>query len=131
MEGKNTNVIEKLILMELYLVSGDYISFEKPIKIIKWEKIIVLGRKCLWVSLEKTIDYAEFGIPVPVSKYILLDRFYYNRIHKLDKFPIEVHVFIPKDENNPFEGFNKWGELFNAAWASLYDSYETALANEG
>ena len=40
-------------------------------------------------------------------------------------------VFIPKHIDEPLKGFSKWEDLFNAAWASLYDNYEDALANNG
>jgi len=117
--------------MEMYLVSGDYIDFENPIKVTKFEKVILLGKKCLLVELEKAIDYSDFGVKRCVSQFILLDRFFNNRLHQLTDFPIEVHVFVPNDLLNPLKGFNKWDDLFSAAWASLYNSYSTALANEG
>lgn len=115
--------------MELYIVSGDCIDFEKPIKILRFDKIDILGRKCLFIEIEKPIDYSDYGISGPISKFILVDRFSYNRLGDLNEFPIEVHVFIPKDEINPKQGFNKWSELFNAAWANIYDNYEKALLN--
>lgn len=119
--------------MNLYIVSGDYISFEKPIKVIAFEKLKIFGKKCLLKDLERAIDYIDFGILEPVSRFILLDRHVPNssRLHDLNKFSIGVHVLIPKDKEHPTEGFTKFSELFNAAWADLYDSYESALANEG
>ena len=116
--------------MELYLISGDCIDFEKPAKVIRFDKIDILQKKCLFIEIEKSIDYSEYGIFPPVSKFILVDRFSYNRLNDLNEFPIEVHVFIPKDKTNPKQGFNKWSELFNAAWANLYDNYAKALLNE-
>lgn len=115
--------------MELFLVSADYIDFEKPIKVLKWEKFNVLGRECLLVDLEKELDYSEYGVNNPVSRFILVDRFFKNRLHKLEEFPIEVHVLIPKDKNYPLDGFDNWEQLFNAAWANIYNSYETAITN--
>lgn len=117
--------------MDLYIVSDDCIDFEKPVKVLGFDKIDILGRKCLFIELEKSIDYSEYGILSPVSKFILVDRFSYNRLNDLNEFPIEVHVFIPKDETNPKIGFKKWSDLFNAAWANVYDNYEKALLNEG
>lgn len=108
--------------MELFIVSGDSLDFAKPVRIIKYQQANVLRRSCLIVELESTTDYTEFGIYSPVSKYILLDRFDDNRLKELKEFPIEVHMFIPKDNLKPLEGFNKWDELFNAAWASIYES---------
>lgn len=118
--------------MNLYIVSDEYISFESPIKVIKHEKIKVLGKNCLLVDLEKSLDYKDFGIKEPISRFILVDRHVPNsdRLHELDKFSIGVHVLIPKDVNHPLEGFNKFSELFNVAWADLYDNYDAALANE-
>jgi hypothetical protein len=52
--------------MNLYIVSGDCIDFEKPIKILKFDKINILGRKCLFIEIEKSIDYSDFGIPIPI-----------------------------------------------------------------
>ena len=119
--------------MELYITSDDYISFENPIKIVAYEKLTILGQKCLLVALETELDYSSFGITNPVSRFILKDRHVANsdRLHKLNNFSIGVHVLIPKDKKHPTEGFSKFSDLFNVAWAEVYDNYDDAVAKEG
>ncbi len=116
--------------MKLFITSEDYINFENPIEIINYKKVEVLGKKALLVELEKELNYSEFGITKPISKFILIDRHFNNRIHILEEFPIEVHVFIPNDFENPLYGFSKWSDLFNAAWTEIYNNYEAAKNHE-
>ncbi len=115
--------------MDLFLASSDYIDFETPIRIIHWEKKIVFNRPCLVVDLEKPIDYTEYGIQSMTSRFLLLDRFTNTRLLELIEFPIEVHVLIPENVEFPTL-FKKWDELFNAAWAKVYNSYESAMRHD-
>ncbi|MBA3830121.1 MAG: hypothetical protein H0X33_14370 [Taibaiella sp.] len=78
------------------------------------------------MDIEKPLDYEKYGIKGPVSRFILLDRFYDNRLNNLKEFPIEVHAFIPLSSENPEDGLSNWKELFNAAWVNIYDNYEDA-----
>jgi len=117
--------------MELYIVSEDYIGFEEPIKVLEYKKINVLKRKCLYVELERGLDYTEYGFSRNESNFILVDRHFHNRLHNLKSFPVESHLFIPIDKDNPTKGYNKWEDLFNAAWVNLYDGYNNAKENLG
>ncbi|MBA3830120.1 MAG: hypothetical protein H0X33_14365 [Taibaiella sp.] len=112
--------------MELYLCTDENTDFNMPIKVLQYEKVNILNRNCLIVDLEKGIDYEEFGIKSLVSKFILVDRFFDNRLNTLNEFPIEVHAFIPKNPDNPLHGFTSWNDLINAAWTNIYNNYEDA-----
>lgn len=85
--------------MELYLSSSDYIGFEYPRKILHFRKEKVENRNTLIIEVDIPVIGQEYGYgETDINTFYLINRFDENAFDKLDKFPIHVHVFIPKDK---------------------------------
>ena len=51
--------------MDLFIVSNDCIVFEKPIKILIFDKVNILGKKCLFVNLKNLLITLNMGYILP------------------------------------------------------------------
>lgn len=111
--------------MKLYLSSYDYKDFEKPRKVIRFQKIILCGRSVLEIDVRDSLIGQKYGLSdMDISKFYLIDRFDENSFEELNKFPIEVHVLIKKEFKDLT--VNSLDQLQNIAWAILYDNKKDA-----
>lgn len=111
--------------MKLYLSSYEYNDFDTPRKVLSFYKSIVENRNVLIIEVDLPLIGQKYGLlDKDVSKFYLINRVNENAFDTFQKFPIDVHVLIPKSVNNLSP--STFSELQNIAWACLYDNIEDA-----
>ncbi len=107
--------------MKLYLSSYDYEEFNIPKEIVSFNHILIENRNALLISLKVNIYGFKYGINRELNECILLSRFDDRLLKDLNKFPIDVHVFIFNDNT-----INSFKNMTNIAWACLYNNKDDA-----
>lgn len=111
--------------MKLYLSSYEYESFEIPREILHFRKETIDNRNALVVEVDKPIIGQKYGLlGNDIQTLYLVNRVNENAFDKLDSFPIDVHVLIPKSSENHVP--TTIADMQNIAWACLYDNEEDA-----
>lgn len=115
------------MMSELYIAATDYKVLEEPRRCKDAQKLIVNNRACLAVSIDEPINVEQFGFRAgDIYDLLLVGRFEDKMLHRLDSFPIEVHVFVQPSAAEPLDWNKPWEELLSIAWARLYDNYSDA-----
>lgn len=112
-------------IMILYLSSYDYTEFEVPRRILNYQKRKIDNRNVLSVEIDEPVIGQKYGFGgIDINTLYLINRVDENAFEKLDSFPIDVHVCIPKrpQDHTPAS----LSDMQNIAWASLYDNKEDA-----
>ena len=111
---------------QLFISSYEYDNFDKPRKVKLVKEIELKGKSCLFVEFDIPVNGAEYGYPNELLyDFLLVPRFDKNALSELQKFPIEVHIFIAKASEKKKYNLE---EMTNIAWACLYDNYSDALS---
>lgn len=86
---------------------------------------MIENRYVLVIDVDIPLSGDKRGFPNQnISTFYLIDRFQLDSFLSLDKFPMYVHVFIPKNIDETI--FSSLSQLRSIAWASLYNNYEDA-----
>jgi hypothetical protein len=114
--------------MQLYISSYEYSDLSTPNRIVKYFRTNIENRKVLIVDIENPINGQKYGLlDQPISQLFLVNRFNEHSFEKLNKFPIDVHVFISlrKDVKNI-----QFSNLEHVAWATLYNNIKDAKSHK-
>lgn len=104
--------------MDLYLSSDEYPDFKEPLEIVNYQKVNIEGSDILIARVGRPINSQNFGYGThAINVFYLVNRHDEKAFRSLNKFPIHVHVLIPK---KPGIEVNSFSQLDNIAWASLY-----------
>lgn len=107
--------------MNLFLTSDDYLDFQIVRKIIDYQKIVIGNRKVLKVEVDKFLIGQKYNLgDYDPDVFYLINKYDEDAFDKLNKFPIHVHVLIPKTLAKLT--LVSLDELQNIAWASIYDN---------
>jgi len=107
--------------MELYLSSYEYADFDIPKKVIQYRKTVIDNRNVMVAEIDAPLIGQKYGFgDADVSVVYLINRVDEDAFEKLNSFPIDVHVLIPKvkGDKEPLT----LSQLQNIAWACLYDN---------
>lgn len=111
--------------MKLYISSYEYKEFDIPRKIHHFIKGKIDNRNALIVDVDIPIIGQSYELfDYDIQTLYLINRVNENSFDKLDSFPIDVHVLIPKSHKNLAP--KALSEMQNIAWACLYDNEEDA-----
>jgi hypothetical protein len=113
--------------MKMYISSNDYYNFKKPREILNYHKIAINNRNVLVVEVNEPLIGQKYGLSGDISTLYLINRFDEYAFDKLNKFPIDVHVFIVKKDETRLP--SSLTEMQNIAWACLYDNEEDAVSS--
>lgn len=105
--------------MNLHLISSEYEYLKGPFSCTIMDNRIINKKQVLIVSIKPLLEY-EIGVRA-VNTLLLIAKYNGKRIRKLDKFPIDVIVFVPDDEKHPDTINRKWSEMNSIGWAQLVD----------
>ncbi len=109
----------------LFLSSTDTIDFEVPRKLLDVNHLEMDGTPVLRVRLDRPVTVFDQRPSEIVTEWVFLTNRYVgreNQIERLETFPIEVYVLVPK---RPETVPTKLEELRNIAWATIHDSIES------
>ena len=115
--------------MKLYISSYEFETFETSREILHFQKQLIDNRYTLVVEVDNPVIGQRYGfLDKDIYTLYLVSRFNELALDKLDRFPIDVHVFIQKSSILP----NKISisNMQNIAWACLYDNEEDAKAHK-
>ena len=108
--------------MVLYLSSDEYEEFALPRKCLELRHVKLNNRDCLLIKVDVPVIGQTYGFGErDVHNLLLVARFKDSHLRKLKRFPIDVHVFIPADLDNP-SAEKPWDKMLNVGWATLYDN---------
>lgn len=112
--------------MKLYLSSYEYETFEIPREILHFRKELIDSRITLVVEVAKPIIGQKYGLlDNDIYTLYLVSRFDEHALELLNKFPIDVHIFIPKSSIK--QDITLISDMQNIAWACLYNNKEDAI----
>ncbi len=107
--------------MNLYLSSYEYHDFASPRKILKYHKTVINKKNVLIVDVDTPIIGQKYGLSGhDVIKIYLVNRVDESALIKLEKFPIDVHILIPKNIKSLEP--SSMSQLQNIAWGCIYDN---------
>lgn len=112
--------------MKLYLSSYEYKDFEIPKEITHFHRMVLEDRSVLIVEVKQPLVGQKYGLlNNDITSFYLVNRVDENAFEKLDRFPIDVHILIIKENItiNP----SSFKELQNVAWGCLYDNEKDAI----
>ncbi|MCH9740223.1 MAG: hypothetical protein K0U38_05225 [Epsilonproteobacteria bacterium] len=102
---------------KMYLSSYEYEEFHTPREITSLEKLKIESRIVFKVTIDTFIYGQKYGLgDMKIDTLFLIGRF--ENSEEISKFPFEIHVFIPKENNN--NTVNVLEQLQNIGWASVY-----------
>lgn len=114
--------------MKLYISSYEYQDFDKPRKIIRYQKTELSSRNTLIVEVEEPLIGQKYGLlDYDVTTFYLINRVNEHAFDHLNRFPIDVYVLIIK--NNMDRHIVSLDQLQNIAWACLYDNLHDTLVH--
>lgn len=111
--------------MNLYISSYEYSDFEIPRKVQQLYKVNLEGRNCLVIEVIEPLIGQKYGLINDVTKFYLINRVDEQAFEKFEKFPIDVFVFIPRNDN--ILHVTSLLDLQNIAWACIYDNHKDAF----
>jgi hypothetical protein len=104
----------------MFLLSHEYPALRGPFECVKVESHNINSRFVLLVSIEPAISGIDYGRGLrAINIVFLLSRHSDRELRALNRFPIEVHVLLPDNIDNPLDVKRKWSEMQNIGWASL------------
>jgi hypothetical protein len=81
-------------------------------------------RQVLAVKIEPPLAGIDFNKGMRAINYLLLIAKYKDaEIKNLNKFPIDVVVFIPDNLEEPLKIEKKWSEMISIGWAELHKNH--------
>ena len=111
--------------MNLYISSYEYDDFASPRKILKYDKTVINGKNVLIVEVDIPVIGQKYGLFVhDIKKLYLVNRVNENAFINLNKFPIDVHILIPKSLENLEP--RSLSQLQNIAWGCIYNNKKDA-----
>lgn len=112
-------------MKRLYLSSYEYDDFSVPREVIQYHELTIDGRKVMMLHIENPLIGQQYGWGgEDIDKIYVTNRFEGDSLDKLDTFPIDVYVLIPKNPKIFLP--SSLSELSNIAWACLYDNLKDA-----
>ncbi len=112
--------------MKFYLSSCEYPDFDIPREVIQYNKIRLDNRNLLIIEVDKHLIGQKYGLAnANITKFYLVNRIDENAFEKLNKFPIDVHIMIVK--NNTIINPASLKELQNIAWGCIYNNKKDAM----
>lgn len=104
----------------LYLTSIDYEKLSGPISCELVSNMHVNKRQVLVVKIKPPLSGIDFNKGFRAINYLLLIAKYKDvEIKNLNKFPIDVVVFVPDNLEEPLSIGRKWSEMESIGWAEL------------
>lgn len=112
--------------MKLYLSSYEYEIFENPREITQIKKVYIDKKSVLIVEINEPILGQKFGLGgTLIHTLYLVNRFKDSSFDNFNKFPIDVHVFIPI--TNEIIIPTTFIDMQNIAWACIYNNKLDAM----
>lgn len=106
----------------LYLTSTEYERLSGPITCEPIDNIYINKRQVLVVKIEPSLAGIDFNKGLQAINYLLLIAKYKDaEIKNLNKFPIDVVVFVPDNPEAPLRIDRKWSEMQSIGWVELND----------
>ena len=106
--------------MKYYLTSSEYENLKGPFECEIISNTFLHNRQVLLVSIEPWMAGIDYGLGyISIKKLFLLAKYKDKELHLLNKFPIDVHVIIPDNTDNPIESKMNWSQMKNIGWAEL------------
>ena len=104
----------------LYLTSTEYESISGPIACELVNNTYVNKHQVLVVRIEPPLAGIDFNKGLQAINYLLLIAKYKDaEIKKLNRFPIDVVVFVPDNLEDPLRINRKWSKMESIGWAEL------------
>jgi len=104
----------------LYLTSTEYERLTGPIVCEIVNNIYMNKHQVLVVKIEPPLVGVDYDRGFQTINYLLLIAKYKDEeIKNLNKFPIDVVVFIPDNLEEPLKIERKWTEMDSIGWAEL------------
>lgn len=112
--------------MKLFLSSSENVGFLTQREIISYERNRLENRNVLIVKVDIPLKrdgryYGKLGDKIDI--FYLINRIDERAFDKLDCFPINVYVCLPKNIDEEIISIK---QLENIAWADIYDNFEDA-----
>lgn len=108
-------------MIMLYISSTEYEKLKGPFNCIILNNVFINKRQVLLVEINPVLSGIDYGIGFSEIKYLfLLAKYKDSEIKKMNRFPIDVIVFIPEDLNNPFNNLKSWKNMNSIGWAELH-----------
>lgn len=107
----------------LNLTSTEYERLTGPIACEIVSNMHVNKRQVLVVKIEPPLAGIDYGRGFRAINYLLLIAKYKDaEIKNLNKFPIDVVVFVPDNLEEPLKIERKWSEMESIGWAELNEN---------
>jgi len=104
----------------LYITSTEYERLSGPIACELVSNTHINKRQVLIVKIEPALAGIDFNIGLRAINYLLLIAKYKDsEIKNLNKFPIDVVVFIPDNFEDPLKIDRRWSKMKSIGWAEL------------
>ncbi|MBE6341548.1 MAG: hypothetical protein E7069_12605 [Bacteroidales bacterium] len=103
-----------------YLTSTEYENLRGPIICEIISNVYVNKRQVILVRITPPMAGIDYGVGFRAITHLLLVAKYKDKeIKALDKFPIDVVVFLPDNFEDPLNIDRKWSEMNSIGWAEL------------
>jgi hypothetical protein len=107
----------------LYLTSTEYERLTGPIACEIVSNMLVKKRQALIVKIEPPLAGIDYGRGLRAINYLVLIAKYNDaEIKNLNKFPIDVVVFLPDYIEEPLKIERKWSKMDSIGWAELNEN---------
>lgn len=104
----------------LYLTSAEYETLTGPIACEVVSNMYINKRQVLVVKIEPSLAGIDYGRGLQAINYLLLIAKYKDsEIKNLNKFPIDVIVFIPDNLEEPLKIERMWSKMESIGRAEL------------
>lgn len=107
----------------LYLTSIEYERLTGPIACEIVSNMYINKRQALVVKIAPPLTGIDYGRGFRAINYLLLTAKYKDaEIKNLNKFPIDVVVFVPDNLEEPLKIERKWSKMESIGWAELNEN---------
>ena len=108
----------------MYITSTEYENLAGPISCNVISNIYVNKRQVLVVEINPTLAGIDYGKGFnAITHLLLIAKYNDEEIKRLDKFPIDVVVFVPDNIEEPLKIERKWSEMNSIGWAELNNEH--------
>jgi|GEM_PF-1170209 len=108
----------------LYLTSNEYERLKGPYTCEPENNIYINKRQVLVVKIEPSLAGIEYNLGFKAITHLLLIAKYKDSdLKKMNKFPIDVVVFIPDNLEEPLNLNRRWSKMQSIGWAELHNVY--------
>ena len=107
----------------LNLTSTEYERLTGPITCEILSNMYVNNRQVLVVKIEPPLTGIDYGRGFRAINYLhLISKYKDAEIKNLNKFPIDVIVFVPDNLEEPLKIDRKWSKMQSIGWAELNEN---------